>query len=230
MAATKTVPQLVLEAYASPIGKKAVMSLTGLVLFGFLIGHLLGNLQIFESQQKFDDYAHFLHDHLGLLWGTRVVLLVSLVLHVASAASLESLKSDARVIPYQGGKNWRAASLSSRTMLVTGGLLIAFVVFHLAHFTFGWSAINTSFEEGNVYHNVVSAFRGPVIALVYVAGMAVLFFHLQHGLWSLKQSLGLRGHTESRKALSATVAALMALGFAIIPLAILAGLVTEHAK
>lgn len=201
------------------------MAVTGLVLFGFLVGHVAGNLQVFEGAKKLDDYSVFLHEHGGLLWGTRAVLLVALVLHVWSAIQLERLKTQARAVPYQAPKRWRAASPASRTMLVSGALVLVFIVLHLLHFTFGWKALHPTFEEGAVFHNVVTAFERPLVAIGYVAAMAVLFLHVQHGAWSLLQSLGVRGPTDSRKRVSTIVAAILALGFAAIPLAVLAGLV-----
>jgi succinate dehydrogenase / fumarate reductase cytochrome b subunit len=227
-AASKTLTSRAREAYASPIGQKAVMAVTGLILFGFLVGHLLGNLQVFEGAEKLDGYSKLLHATGELLWGVRGVLLLALVLHVGSAVSLERHKLAARAIPYQHPKDWRSATLGSRTMFVTGVVVLAFVVYHLLHFTFGWSAVHASYEEGHVFHNVVSAFKGPGTVLIYIVSMGALGLHLSHGLWSLLQSVGVRGPTEPRKLASTVVALVLALGFALVPIAILFGVVSEH--
>jgi succinate dehydrogenase / fumarate reductase cytochrome b subunit len=226
---TSSLVSRTMEAFRSPIAKKALMAVTGLVLFGFLVGHLLGNLQVFEGPKKLDDYARFLKENAALLWGTRIVLLVALGFHVKAAVLLELEKKAARAIPYQSPRSWREATLASRTMIYSGLLILVFVVYHLLHFTFGWSGVNATFEDGHVYHNVVSAFKGPATVLAYAAAMALLGLHLAHGLGSVVQTTGLGGFDGRRKHVSTAIAVVLAGGFALIPLAIFLGLITERA-
>jgi succinate dehydrogenase / fumarate reductase, cytochrome b subunit len=210
--------------YSTTIGKKAVMAVTGIVLFGFLIGHVLGNLQLFAGPEKLNAYAEFLHHSGGLLWGTRAVLLAAVYLHVRAAVQLYLLKAQARPVAY-AKKRDRSATLMSRVMLWTGLGLLAFIVFHLLHFTTG--TLHDDFREADVFHNMTSAFAQPAIAAIYVVAMVLLAMHLHHGLYSMTQSLG-AGHPRYAariKALSAVVAVVLAAGFASIPLAVLGGFV-----
>lgn len=210
--------------YDTTVGKKAVMAVTGIVLFGFLVGHMLGNLQVFAGREKINGYAEFLHHSTGLLWGTRAALLLAVVLHVRAAVQLYALKAEARPVAY-AKKGHRGASVTSRVMIYTGFLLLAFIVFHLLHFTTG--TVHDAFVEGDVFHNVTSAFAQPAIAGIYLVAMGMLAMHLHHGLFGMTQSLGLAHptHAARARALSVVVAIVLALGFAAIPAAVLAGLV-----
>jgi succinate dehydrogenase / fumarate reductase cytochrome b subunit len=210
--------------YSTTVGKKAVMAVTGVVLLGFLVGHVLGNLQVFAGREKIDGYAEFLHHSAGLLWGTRAVLLVAVIGHIRAAVQLYALRAEARPVAY-AKKVDRGATLMSRVMLYTGFALLAFIVYHLLHFTTG--TLHQHFVEGEVYGNITSAFSQPVIAGAYVAAMIMLAMHLQHGLFSMTQSLGLShpAYAARAKAAAAVVAILLAVGFAAIPVAVLGGLV-----
>jgi succinate dehydrogenase / fumarate reductase cytochrome b subunit len=203
----------------STLGLKVLMAVTGVVLFGFLLGHLAGNLLVFLGPKKFNEYAKFLHDNPGLVWGTRLVLLVSVIAHIVAAVVLTRRKAEARPVPYQG-KRAHGSSYASRTMMWSGPILALFVVYHLLHFTTGH--LHPSFDPENVYGNVIAGFQHKSVGLTYILAMLALGLHLAHGLWSVLQTLGInRPHLEAklRKA-SVAVAALLIAGFIAIPLGV----------
>ncbi|MBI5368373.1 MAG: succinate dehydrogenase cytochrome b subunit [Planctomycetes bacterium] len=211
---------------SSSIGKKAVMAVTGVVLFGFVVGHLLGNLQIFipDHGAKLNAYAEFLHHNVGPLWIARLILLGAVFLHIGTAVALWLDNRAARPIPY-GHKAWRKASYSSRTMMVSGPIIALFVLYHLSHLT--WGATHPSFQPLDVYHNVVAGFSSTPAALAYIAAMLLLGSHLAHGLWSMCQTVGLNHprYTPWLRALSVLVGWGLALGNISIPLAVMAGVI-----
>jgi succinate dehydrogenase / fumarate reductase cytochrome b subunit len=209
--------------YDSSVGKKAVMAVTGVVLFGFIIGHLLGNLQFFEGPDQLNAYSRFLHSNLGLLWGARIALLAAVSLHIASAISLALRKREARPVGYVR-KQAIASNYASRTMYWSGPIIAAFVIYHLLDFTFG--VVNPGYQEGEVYTNVVRSFQNPAIGAFYILAMLLLCLHLQHGIWSMFQTLGLfhPRYTPLLKRASAVIAILIFLGFVSLPVAVLTGL------
>jgi succinate dehydrogenase / fumarate reductase cytochrome b subunit len=215
--------------YASTVGKKAVMAVSGLVLFLFVVGHLIGNLQIYEGPEKLNDYARFLRSMPALLWGVRITLIVMVVLHIWSSVQLARLKFDARPTGYVKKKATQS-SYASRTMYWSGPIILAFVIYHLLDFTFG--TVNPRFQEGtflegNVYANVVASFQLIPVSAFYVIAMLLLATHLYHGLWSMFQSLGFSHprYTPVLKRSAAVVAIFIAAGNISIPLSVLAGLV-----
>jgi succinate dehydrogenase / fumarate reductase cytochrome b subunit len=210
--------------YQTTVGKKAIMAVTGLIMFGFVIGHLIGNLQVFEGQAKFDAYAVFLRSLPAALWATRLILLASLILHVTVTVQLALLKKSARPVGYIKKDN-AAASYASRTMYWSGPIILAFVLYHLAQFTFLFT--DTRYVEGRVYDNVVLGFQNPVISGFYILAMILLGLHLSHGFWSIFQSLGLASPAYSAyiKRLAQALALLITLGFISIPVAVMAGIV-----
>ncbi len=215
--------------WASTVGKKALMALTGILLSLFVLGHLLGNLQIYlppDSTGAFaiNKYAEFLHHAKGLLWGTRIVLLVAVAIHVVAAFQLQLGKGAARPVDYQQLESV-SSTVSSRYMFWTGVLIFFFVLYHLAHFTLGWVGI-PRFVPGDVHHNVATGLTG-ISAFFYIVAMVGLGLHLRHGLYSVFQSLGAGNPAVSQWALkwAAVVATLIALVNLSFPLAVLSGLV-----
>lgn len=200
------------------------MAVTGLILAGFVVVHMAGNLGIFRGSESFNHYAQLLRISMPLLWTARVILIAAVVFHIRAALQLYALKAAARPIPY-AKKGYRVATLSSRFMIWTGYALAAFIVLHILHFTTG--TLHPSFEEGNVFHNVTTAFQNPLVALAYVVCMGFLFMHLRHGLYSLTQSLGLSHprYVQLVKIIATLVAAAVAAGFAAVPLAVLTAVV-----
>lgn len=210
--------------YDSTLGKKAVMAVTGVVLFGFVIVHMLGNLQVYLGPEKLDAYGALLKANAGVLWGARLFLLLATALHIWSAVQLAALKNKARPVAYSKLQPTRS-SYASRTMYWSGPILSAFIVYHLLHFTTGNAHPN--FEEGRVYHNVVTGFRNVPASLAYIVAMLLLGTHLYHGAWSMFQTLGVNHprYTPLLKRFAAAAAAALVIGNISIPLSVLAGLV-----
>lgn len=209
--------------WASTVGKKVVMGVTGLIMVGFVIAHMLGNLQIFLGAEKLNAYGAMLHGPLAeLTLALRVVLLVSVVLHIVASIQLTRLDNAARPVGY-AKKEPQAATLASRTMRWGGVLLAVFIVLHLLHFTTG--DIHPEFIQGDVYHNLVSAMQTPWVAIAYLVAMVALGLHLFHGAWASFRSLGAvePSPTPRARPVAVVVAWIVWLGFSIVPVAILFG-------
>jgi len=212
--------------FASSIGKKAVMALTGLVLFGFVVAHLLGNLQVYSGPDALNHYAKLLRVEPPLLWAARLMLAGSVLLHIWAAISLTRMNQLARPVDYRERKNINS-TYSSRTMRWGGVIIALFVVYHLMHFTLGVRAVHSDFVEGDVYHNVVSGFQFWPASAFYILAMIALGFHLRHGLWSMLQTLGANHpkYNAVRDAFAILFALVVTLGNISIPVAVLTGLV-----
>src|SRR3984885_14127535 len=206
------------------IGKKAVMAVSGVVLAGFVAGHLLGNLQIFLGPDRFNGYARALKALPELLWAVRITLIVSVVVHIWSSIQLAVVKSEARPLGYVRSKSI-ASSYASRTMYMSGPIIAAFVIYHLMQFTFGVGG--TPYMESDPYGNVINGFRVPAVSLFYIIAMGLLCLHLRHGLSSMVQTLGFDHprYTARLKALAVLVATLIFFGFVSIPIAVMAGVI-----
>jgi len=218
--------------YDAPIGKKAVMAVTGVLLFGYVIAHLLGNLQIYSSNHnQINRYAAFLHDPSNALalWLARLVLLVAVVMHIVASLQLWKMKRDARPTKY-AKKADVPTSYAARTMMWSGPIVAAFVIFHVLHLTVG--AVLPLQEIGpnepNVRANVIAGFQNPAVSGFYILAMILLCMHLYHGLWSMFQSLGFSHprYTPLLKKGAALVAILIAIGNCSIPIAVMSGLLT----
>ncbi len=210
----------------SSIGQKVVMAVSGLVLYTFVIGHMLGNLQIFLGRQVMNHYAVFLREflHGQGLWIARAGLRVAVVLHVWMAVALTLSNWAARPVGY---REWQAreSTYASRTMVWSGPLLALFILYHLAHLTLGIAG--QGFREGEVYDNVVLGFTNPFVSAFYILAMLALGLHMYHGFWSLLQSLGLshaRWNT-LRRTVSTLLAVVVVAGNISIPVAVMAGVV-----
>ncbi|MGE5712189.1 MAG: succinate dehydrogenase cytochrome b subunit [Nitrospira sp.] len=213
------------------IGSKVLVALSGLGLAGFVVFHMLGNLQVFEGPEALNSYAAFLRDMPILLWTARVGLLGIVSLHVALAIRLALHNRRARPVGY-AVREYRQASLPSRTMAVTGGLLFLFIVFHLLHLTAGW--VDTSFPDRldlrghrDVFGKLVHAFQNPLFVVIYLLGQAVLGLHLSHALSSGLQTLGIEHPILDRlfKGAGPLVAMLVVVGNVAIVLAVAFGVV-----
>jgi len=215
-----------LRFWQTTVGKKAIMAVTGFILFGFVCGHLLGNLQVFLPPEKLNHYAALLKSLPALLWGTRITLLVAGGLHIWSSFQLWLLQREARPINYIKKANLNS-TYASRTMLWSGPIIAAFVIFHLLQFTFGAVHPGAPFDEHNVYNNVVTGFQVWPVSLFYIIAMIMLCYHLYHGLWSMFQSLGFSHpvYTPWLQLFAKVVAILIAVGYISIPVAILAGFI-----
>jgi len=180
------------------------MAVTGMVLFLFVLGHMVGNLQVFLGPEAINRYGAFLHSVGELLWIVRLTLLAMVALHIWAAVSLTVENRAARPQPY-AQQELVAASYASRTMIWSGLIIAAFVIYHLLHFTVGMKAVNLTgrdFEalrddqgRHDVYAMVVLGFEKPIVAVFYVFAMTLLFMHLSHGLSAMFQSMGWKSPT-----------------------------------
>ncbi|PWU10941.1 MAG: succinate dehydrogenase [Terriglobia bacterium] len=219
--------------YAAPIGKKAVMAITGVILFGYVVGHLLGNLQIYAADHdQINRYAAFLHDpgRATLLWGVRALLLLSVVAHITASVQLWVLKREARPIGYVK-KDDVPAAYAARTMLWSGPIIAAFIIFHILHLTAG-SVLplqEIAPNQPDVRANVISGFQHPAVALFYIVAMLLLCLHLYHGVWSMFQSMGVSHprYTTGLKRFAAICAIAIAAGNISIPIAVMTGLLSN---
>lgn len=228
MATTKprSIPALLIS---SSIGKKLIMALSGLIAYGYVGGHLLGNLQIFAGPDRINAYAAALHSLGPMLWVIRAFLLGAFVLHIWLGIQLKIENFVARPVGYSRTKH-QQSTYSSRTMIWTGLTVLAFVVYHLLHFTVRVTDprfANLILPDGgiDVYSMLVLGFQNVWISGFYLVAVGLLCFHLSHGFESLFQTLGWNSRRSEAlmKRISAALAILIFLGYATIPVSILAG-------
>lgn len=224
----------------SSLTKKYIVAVTGLLLFLFLIGHMAGNLLIFRGQDAINTYGEKLKDTGPLLWAARLGLLGLLLIHLYFTITISLENKAARRTQYQGLKP-KASTIASRSMFFTGFIVLAFIVYHLAHFTLYWTNpeygrlhedVKPGHTRHDVYAMVTDAFGKPVVVLIYLVAMAVVFTHLAHGVASLFQTLGLSNFRWSRIRQRATpiIVGLLIAGFLSVPLGVLFGLVKRDPK
>jgi succinate dehydrogenase / fumarate reductase cytochrome b subunit len=227
----------------STLGKKYLMAVSGFVLFLFVTGHMLGNLQLFLGPEALNRYAHFLQSLGDVLWVIRLMLLGLVILHIWAALALTIENKSARPMDYSHGQPAYAASLASRTMLIGGGIVALFVVYHILHYTVCVNAVNftgkdfahlTDPETG--YHDVcamvIYGFGVWYVSFFYILAVGFLSLHLSHGAAAMFQSLGLRSHAWwpviSKGAKIWAIA--LFIGYALVPGAILLGYGKDHLK
>lgn len=222
-----------LRFYRTTVGMKQLMAITGIGLVLFVVGHLTGNLLIFGGSNAMNTYAAWLQSQGPFLWVARLGLLAVFGLHIGLGIRLKLRNQQARTVAYHYDETIRA-SWASRSMLLSGSVILAFVLFHLLHFTVGaiqpdHAALLDEQGRHDVYRMVVRGFSNPLVSLVYLSGLALLAVHLSHGLSSLFQTLGLSSSTYAAlvRRISIAIAILLFLGYAQIPLAILFGFVKE---
>jgi len=208
----------------SSIGLKITMALTGVILAGFVLVHMLGNLQVYQGPEALDAYGKLLRKEPALLWTFRLVLLSAVGLHIWAFLALTRKNLQARPQAYQARK-YKESSLASRSMIITGPLILAFIIYHILHLTTG--TVHPDFQEGAVYHNLIAGLKGlgGIVGLIYIVAMIMLAFHLWHGVWSMFQTLGApedRYRSLGRR-FATIFTILVTLGFASVPLAVLTG-------
>lgn len=221
----------ILSFYRSAIGKKALMAVTGIVLFGFVVGHMIGNMKLYLGAESLNHYGEFLRV-MGepilprgvALWIARLVLIGSVILHIQASVHLTLMNRRARPVGYSD-RDYVAATYASRTMRWGGLIILLFVIYHLMHFT--WGNAHSDFIPGDIYHNVVSGFRIWWISILYIVAQLALGLHLYHGLWSMFQSLGWNHpkFNEWRRHFATAFALFITLGNISFPIAVLTGLV-----
>ena len=217
--------------FSTSIGRKLVLAVTGVLLFGFLIGHILGNMAVFQGPDAFNGYANWLQGH-PFVWVARGGLVVIFTVHIYLGLRLAIENRSARPTPYTDGAEFLVSS-ASRYMAVTGSIVLLFLVFHLAHFTFGvvdpeqYDVIDAQ-NRHDVYTMVVSGFQSPWVSGIYIAAMLVLGVHLTHAVKSLFQTLGInhQSYTGAIRIFGGALVAVIVLGNCSIPVLIWAGVIT----
>lgn len=213
--------QRALTLHQTTIGKKVIMALSGAVFVGFVIGHFLGNLNLYLGPEALNGYAETLKSLGPLLWIARIVLLLALLVHVGAAFSLWSRNKAARKSRYKQRKDL-ATDYAARTMYWTGPILLLFIIAHLLHFTI------VPAHPGDVYRNVVEGFSNPLVASFYIAANVALGFHIFHGIYSAFQTLGANHprYNSLRRDVAIALSAAITLGNISFPISVLAGFVT----
>jgi succinate dehydrogenase / fumarate reductase cytochrome b subunit len=218
--------------YRSALGKKAIMAVTGIILFGWIFAHMIGNLKIYLGAEHLNEYATWLRvmgspliPKNGLLWISRIALLVCTWLHLQAATQLTLMNWDARPVDYTD-RDYVIASYAARTMRWGGVILALFVAYHLLHLTFGVHVSPATFIENDVYHNVVAGFQVWWVSAVYIVANLSLGLHLYHGLWSMFQSLGWNASkfNQWRNNFAIAFAVVITVGNVSIPVSVLLGI------
>ena len=218
--------------WSSSVGKKILMAVSGVILYGFVVGHMVGNLKVYQGREAFNHYAEGLRTfgapffgYGQLLWIIRIVLLAALLVHLAAVFQLTRQSRAARKHSYKKFDGLEF-SYASRTMLWGGLALLAYVVYHLMHLTFG--NVHPNFIPGDAYNNFVVGFQQVPASIVYILAMIPLALHMYHGFWSMLQTVGANNQKYNR--LRRPIALTLALAVAVLnisfPVAVLLGLVT----
>jgi succinate dehydrogenase / fumarate reductase cytochrome b subunit len=221
----------VLMLHETSVGKKIAMALAGAILTGFVIGHMIGNLKVYQGAEAFNHYAEGLRTfgapffgHGQLLWLVRLALIFSAVVHIWYGLTLWAASKRARKVGYKKFDPL-VFSAASRTMAWGGITILAFVIYHLMHMT--WGNVHPDFIHGNAYHNFVTGFRSVPVVIAYVIAMIPLAFHLYHGVWSACQTLGLNNtaYNHLRRPIAGVITAIVIAGNISFPIAVLAGVI-----
>lgn len=221
----------VLTFTRTTIGKKMLMAVSGAIGYGFVIAHMAGNFHAFEGREEFNAYAEGLRTigqpfvpHTGLLWVVRIVLLVAVITHVWMAIDLSRRDLASRPVKY-AKKDTVQSSFATKTLRYGGTAIFLFLVYHLMHLTLGNA--HSNFIPNDPYHNLVSGFQNPISVAVYLVAMAALGMHLYHGVWSMFQSLGLNSRRTDLffRRLAQASGILLFIGFSIVPISVLLGIV-----
>ncbi|MEU0083428.1 succinate dehydrogenase [Streptomyces sp. NPDC006274] len=229
---TERQPSMTRTFWRSTVGKKTVMAVSGLIMLGYLVAHVMGNLKIFFGPDEFNAYGHWLRTmgapllhHSWALWIVRVVLLAAVVAHAVSAYQLS--RRDIRARPTAYVHKRRGASYATRTMRWGGVILALFIVWHVLDLTTG-TVHPGGFEEGRPYQNVVDTFSTWYGNVIYVVAMLAVGLHVRHGFWSAAQTLGAGDARRDRalKAVAGGLALALTAGFVSVPVAVMTGLVS----
>lgn len=220
--------------FQTSIGKKIIVGVTGILLLGFVIVHMLGNLQIYAGPEKINAYAKFLKDLGPLLWAARIGLLIAVALHIYYTVKLKMENNAARPNKYVYMRTKQATS-ASLYMILSGLTILAFIIYHLLHFTLGVTNpeyLNLEYDLNgekvhDVYAMVVMGFQVPAVSIAYIVAMALLCWHLSHGISSVLQTLGIANPktTPFTQKLAYTISAIIFIGNSSIPISILTGFV-----
>jgi succinate dehydrogenase cytochrome b subunit len=222
------------ELWRSAVGKKWVMALTGIALMGYVLLHMIGNLKVYLGAEDINHYGEWLRELLVpffprtvTLWLLRIGLATAFVLHIWAAASLTAMNRRAHAAGgYISRRDWQAANAASRSMRLTGVVILLFLIWHLADLT--WGYVNPGFERGDVYRNLVASMDRPAVAAIYIVANLALGVHLFHGAWSMFQSLGVNNprYNSWRRWFAVAFAAIITVGNVSFPIAVLTGVVS----
>lgn len=208
------------------------MAVTGIILFGFVFGHMLGNLKAFLGPEEFNAYAEGLRSfgeplipHGYALWAARIGLLIALFVHIVMMAQLWAMAAKARPVDYKKPVHLED-KMSSRTMRLGGIVIVTFVIYHLMHMTLGVSSVHPNFVGGDAYHNLITGLQSIPVAIAYAVAVVALGMHLHHGVWSFFQTLGLNHpkYNQLRRAFALVFTLVVVLGFLTVPVGVTAGI------
>lgn len=217
--------------YASAIGKKAVMAVTGFFLFGWIFAHMLGNMKLYLGPEHLNDYAKWLRvmgapllPNEAALWTVRILLIIAVWLHIQAATQLTLMDLRARPVDYTR-RDYVKSNYASRTMRWGGVIIVLFVIYHLLHLTTG--TLHPNFVENDVYHNVVTGFQVWWVSAVYIIANLALGLHLYHGLWAMFNSVGWNHQKFNawKRTFATFFAVVITLGNISFPIAVLTGVV-----
>jgi succinate dehydrogenase / fumarate reductase cytochrome b subunit len=222
----------IVRFWRSAIGKKWVMAVSGIMLLGFVLFHMIGNLKIYLGAAHLDEYAEWLRT-IGepfvprgiFLWILRVGLIAAFFFHIVAAAQLTRMNQRSRPVRYQSPRDYVAADFASRTMRWTGVIVGLFVIFHLMDLT--WGTVDPHWARGHVYANVIHSFQRVPVAIVYIVANIALAIHIFHGAWSMFQSLGLNNPkwNDARRKFAIGFALLIGIANVSFPLLVVTGVV-----
>jgi succinate dehydrogenase (or fumarate reductase) cytochrome b subunit, b558 family len=222
----------ILRFWRSAVGKKWVMAVTGIMLLGFVLVHMVGNLKLYLGAGHMNEYADWLRTigepalpRTVFLWILRIGLIGAFFLHIVSAAQLTRMNHRARPTKYQSPRDYAAANFASRTMRWTGVIVGLYLIFHLMDLT--WGNANPDFVRGNTYANVIHSFQRVPVAIVYMLANLALAIHIFHGAWSMFQSLGLNNPkwNNARRTFAIGFATLIGVANISFPLMVVTGVV-----
>lgn len=219
-----------MSLYGTSIGKKAVMAVSGFIMYGYVLAHMYGNLKMFAGPEAMNSYAEHLRilgepffAPMQFLWLFRAVMLAALIAHVWSAVALTRQDRAARATGYRGGRRDVQATFASSSLRWGGVIILAFLILHLLQLTIG--GVDPRFDAHDPYGNVLYTFRSLPVVIAYSLGVGAVAIHLYHGVWSMFQTLGLNTVRTDRlwRALAVVSAILLFVGFMAIPVAVQLG-------
>ena len=232
-------PPWIIEIYRTDVGKKYAMAITGVMMLGFIVAHMIGNLHVFEGMVdghfRIDEYGEALRDlgsplfpRMLVLWLLRIPLAGALAIHLHAAWALTRSNHAARDQPYQSPRSYLAANYASRTMRWSGIIILLFLAWHIADFTIGVRAINPAYQQGAVYDNLLASLSRWPVWVLYVASQLALALHVWHGAWSMFQSLGVNNprFNSFRRTFANVFSTIVVAGFLSIPLGIAFGVIS----
>jgi succinate dehydrogenase cytochrome b subunit len=220
--------------WKSAVGKKWVMAVSGIILLGYVLAHMVGTLKVFLGRDQINTYAEWLRD-LGepafprtvVLWSLRTVLIAAFFFHIVAAYQLTRMNHAARPVKYQSKRDYVAANFASRTMRWTGVIVGLFLIYHLLDQT--WGPANSDFVRGDPYHNMFVSFDRVPVAVVYIVASIALGIHVFHGAWAMFNSLGINNPKYNiwKRYFAGIFAVVLMVGYVSIPLLIVLGAVNE---